>query len=547
MDKQLIIARLAREIGVKDFQVANTVEMLEQGATIPFISRYRKEKTGSLDEVAISSIQDAWKKAMELEARRETVLKTIDEQGLLTKELKSRIEGVYSLSELEDIYLPFKPKRKTRASMARDLGLEPLAKIMMAQREWNMDERAGAFVKDGVENVEKALSGARDIIAEWNSENIRIRQMLRRYFENDALVSSSKHSKSTDEAHKYSDYFEFSEPIRKCPPHRLLAVFRGEREGQLKLSIQPEERAAVEKMEQILIKADNPAADHVKLAIKDSYKRLLAPSLESELRQTSREEADDHAIHVFAENLEQLLLMPPLGQKRIIGLDPGFRSGCKLVCLDSQGGLLHNETIFPHPPQNEKKQAARKLSSLVETYKIDTIAIGNGTAGRETERFVQDYLHFNREVKVYIVNESGASVYSASSIAREEFPEYDITVRGAVSIGRRLMDPLAELVKIDPKSIGVGQYQHDVDQKKLQDGLAQVVEICVNKVGVHLNTSGKYLLRHISGLGPQLAENIEKHIRENGPFNSRKELLNVQRMGAKAYELAAGFLRITNA
>ncbi|MCD6346863.1 MAG: RNA-binding transcriptional accessory protein [Bacteroidales bacterium] len=547
MNKQTIINRLANDLGIKGFQVSNTVELLEQGATIPFISRYRKEKTGSLDEVAVLAIQNAWKKAMELEGRRETVLKSIEEQGALSARLKSKIEEVQSLTELEDLYLPYKPKRRTRASKARDLGLEPLAKIIMAQHEWNIEERAKQFIREGVEDVDHALGGARDIVAEWISENIRIRQMLRRYFEKEAIITSSKHPKSTDEAEKFSDYFQFSEPLRRCPPHRLLAVFRGEHENQLKVSVQPGQETAFRNMEDILIRAENPAVVQLKKAIRDSYKRLLAPSLETEMRQVHKELADDKAIKVFAENLEQLLLMPPLGQKRILGIDPGFRTGCKLVCIDAQGGLLHNETIYPHPPQNEKKQSARKLSSLVETYKIDAIAIGNGTAGRETEQFVQNYIHFSHDVKVYVVNESGASIYSASPIAREEFPDYDITVRGSVSIGRRLMDPLAELVKIEPKSIGVGQYQHDVDQKKLLESLDHVVEKCVNKVGVHLNTAGKYLLKHISGLGPQLAENIEVYIRENGPFKSRKDLLKVPRMGAKAFEMAAGFLRITDA
>ncbi len=547
MEKAKTFTLIADQLGINDFQVANTVELLEQGATIPFISRYRKEKTGSLDEVAVMNIQKAWTKALELEARRESILKNLAELGVLTDELERKIDAVASLPDLEDIYLPYKPKRKTRATKAKELGLEPLAKILMSQREWQLENKAESFLSDGVPDVEFALAGARDIIAEWINENIRVRQSLRNLFERESVIQSFESSKSTEDKHKFSDYFEYSERLSRCPSHRLLAVFRGEREQQLKVQIQPNEERAIELIERIIIKADNPSADQVGIAIKDAYKRLLSSSLENEIRSQFKNSADEQAIQVFAENLEQLLLMPPLGQKRILALDPGYRTGCKLVCLDGQGVLLHNETIFPHAPQNEKKQASRKLSSLVSTYKIDAIAIGNGTASRETEQFIQQYIRFDRKVQLFVVNESGASVYSASALAREEFPEYDVTVRGAVSIGRRLMDPLAELVKIDPKSIGVGQYQHDVDQKKLQDSLNQVIELCVNKVGVHLNTAGKYLLRHISGLGPQLAENIEHYIHEHGPIASRRELLKVPRMGAKAFELCAGFLRIPEA
>jgi uncharacterized protein len=546
MDKSILIKQLAGQLQLKEFQVANTIELFEQGATLPFISRYRKEKTGSLDEVQIMDIQTGWKKLMDLESRRASIIASIEEQEKMTPELLAKLEQALTMTELEDLYLPYKSKRKTRAVKAKENGLEPLAKILMSQNEWKPEHAAERFVKGNIQSVEEALAGARDIIAEWVNENIKVRQSLRRLFENEAIIKSVRSSKANEDGHKFQDYFDYSERLKKCPSHRFLAILRGEREDQLKLSIEPDQDQAIQQIERFLIRADNPSADQVKEAIRDSYKRLLAPSLETEIRNSYKEKADLAAIQVFADNLEQLLLMPPLGQKRILGIDPGFRTGCKVVCLDAQGALIHNETIYPHPPQNERKQAARKLSALADTYKIDAIAIGNGTASRETESFVQKYVSFTRKVQVYVVSESGASIYSASSVAREEFPDFDVTVRGAVSIGRRLMDPLAELVKIDPKSIGVGQYQHDVDQKKLHESLDQVVELCVNKVGVHLNTAGKYLLTHISGLGPQLAQNIENHIRENGPFKTRQDLLQVPRMGAKAYELAAGFLRITD-
>ena len=547
MDKELLLKSLAAELNLKDFQVRNTIELLEEGATIPFISRYRKEKTGSLDEVKIMDIQTGWKGLMDLESRRESIISAIEEQGKLTTELHHKLKEAKRMNDLEDLYLPYKKKRKTKAVKARENGLEPLAIILIEQKEGLPELVAKRFVKGIIETPDEALSGARDIIAEWISENVKIRQILRRLFENESVIKASQHTKSTDEAYKYQDYFDFSQKLKSCPSHRLLAVLRGEREGQLKVTIEPDEDKAIVYIERYFVNSDNASSDQVKIACKDAFKRLLAPSLENEIRSKSKDIADNSAIRVFAENLEQLLLMAPLGQKRILALDPGFRSGCKLVCLDAQGALLHNETIYPHPPQNEKKQASRKLSALVDTYKIDAIAIGNGTASRETEQFVQKYMHFSRKINVYVVSESGASIYSASAIAREEFPEYDVTVRGSVSIGRRLMDPLAELVKIDPKSIGVGQYQHDVDQKKLQDSLDQVIETCVNKVGVHLNTAGKYLLKHVSGLGPQLADNIDKYIRENGPFKSRSELKKVPRMGTKAFELATGFLRIPEA
>ena len=544
MEQDQLVRQLSEQLNLKIHQVANTIELLEQGATIPFISRYRKEKTGSLDEVAILNIRDGWKKLMELEARRTHILSVIEEQGKLTPDLEKRIQATWSLTELEDLYLPYKQKKKTRAVKAMEAGLEPLAKILMTQQEYFPEKAAERFVKGEIATAEEALAGARDIIAEWINEHLRVRQNLRKLYEHEAIISSEKSRKATDEANKFEDYFAYSEKLKKCPSHRFLAIMRGETEGQLKVTIEPDSEKALEIIEGFFVRADNPSSDQVKLACKDAYKRLLGPSLETEIRSGFKDRADEAAIKVFAENLEQLLLMPPLGQKRILAIDPGFRTGCKMVCLSAQGALLHNETIFPHQPQNEKKQASRKISSLVDTYKIDAIAIGNGTASRETEEFVQKSVSFTRKVQVFVVSESGASVYSASPIAREEFPEYDVTVRGAVSIGRRLMDPLAELVKIDPKSIGVGQYQHDVDQKKLQESLNQVVELCVNRVGVHLNTAGRYLLQHISGLGPQLAGNIETYIRENGPIRSRQELMNVPRMGKKAFELAAGFLRI---
>ncbi len=537
---------IAQNLGIKYTQVNNTITLLAEGATVPFISRYRKERTGSLDEVQVLAVKEQNDKFTELEKRKETILKTIDEQELLTSDLKDRIENCFDAVELEDIYLPYKPKRRTKATMAREKGLEPLAKILMKQVERDPEYRANAFLNDEVNSVEDALSGARDIIAEWVSENERARNIARRGFELGAIISSKIVKGKEEEAAKYRDYFDWSEPLKKCPSHRLLAMRRGENEGFLRVSISPDDDRVLENLDRFFVKGNNESSKQVALAVKDSYKRLIQPSIETEFAHLSKEKADEEAIKVFAENLKQLLLAPPLGQKRTLAIDPGYRTGCKVVCLDEQGNLLHNENIYPHKPQEERKMAAKKITSMVEMYQIDAIAIGNGTASRETEAFIKK-LRYNREIRVYVVSEDGASVYSASSVARQEFPQYDVTVRGAVSIGRRLMDPLAELVKIDPKSIGVGQYQHDVDQKKLKNSLDSVVEISVNSVGVNLNTASKHLLTYISGLGPQLADNITAFRKENGMFASRDELKKVPRMGPKAFEQAAGFLRIPDA
>lgn len=541
-----ILNIIAQNLGIKENQVANTITLLNEGATVPFISRYRKERTGSLDEVQIQQIKEQNEKFGELEKRKETVLKTIDEQEKLTPELKSRIENCYDPVELEDIYLPYKPKRRTKATIAREKGLEPLAKIIMKQLERDPENRANSFLSDEVPDAEEALSGARDIIAEWVSENEKARNIVRRGFEAGAHISAKVSKGKEDEAEKYRDYFDWNEPLKKCPSHRLLAMRRGENEGFLRVSITPDEERILENLERFFVKGKTKSAEQVAAAVKDSLKRLIQPSIETEFANLSKEKADEEAIKVFAENLRQLLLAPPLGQKRTLAIDPGYRSGCKVVCLDEQGNLLHNENIYPHKPQEERKMAAKKLSSMVEMYQIEAVAIGNGTASRETEAFIKK-LHFDRELRVYVVNEDGASVYSASSVARQEFPQYDVTVRGAVSIGRRLMDPLAELVKIDPKSIGVGQYQHDVDQKKLKNSLDSVVELSVNSVGVNLNTASKHLLTYVSGLGPALAENITQYRKENGAFRSREELKKVARMGPAAFEQSAGFLRIPDA
>ncbi len=541
-----IVELISQQLGIKNNQVNNTIELLSEGATVPFISRYRKERTGSLDEVQVLQIKELNGKFTELEKRRETILKTIGEQEKLTPELKERIESCYDPVELEDIYLPYKPKRRTKATIARERGLEPLAKIIMKQVERDPESRAASFLNDEVESIEAALSGARDIIAEWISENEKARNLVRREFERNAVITARVVKDKEEEAEKYRDYFDWNEPLKKCPSHRLLAIRRGENEGFLRVSVKPGETKPLENLNRFFVKGNNAGAHQVELAVKDSYKRLIEPSIETEFAALSKEKADDEAIKVFAENLKQLLLAPPLGQKRILAIDPGYRTGCKVVCLDEQGNLLHNATIYPHKPQEDKKMAAKKLTSMVEIYKIEAIAIGNGTASRETEAFVKK-LRYNREIRVYVVSEDGASVYSASSAARQEFPQYDVTVRGAVSIGRRLMDPLAELVKIDPKSIGVGQYQHDVDQKKLKNSLDSVVELSVNAVGVNLNTASRHLLTYISGLGQQLAQNIVDYRKEYGLFKSREELKKVPRMGPKAFEQAAGFLRIPDA
>ena len=537
---------IAKGLGIEFLQVSNTIHLLNEGATVPFISRYRKERTGSLDEVQVAQIKKLHEKFAELEKRRETVLKTIEEQEKLTPELKERIENCFDAVELEDIYLPFKPKRRTKAAIARENGLNTLAKIMMAQTEHDISFRVNSFLNDKVRSVEDALAGARDIVAEWASENEKARNIVRRGFDSGAVISSKVIKGKEEEAAKYSDYFDWNEPLKKCPSHRLLAMRRGENEGFLHVSITTDEERILENLIRFFVKGNTECSEQVALAVKDSLKRLIQPSIETEFSNLSKEKADDEAIKVFAENLKQLLLAPPLGQKRILAIDPGYRTGCKVVCIDEQGNLLHNETIYPHSPHNDKKMASKKLTSMVEMYKIEAVAIGNGTASRETETFVKN-LRYDRQLRVYVVSEDGASVYSASSIARDEFPQYDVTVRGAVSIGRRLMDPLAELVKIDPKSIGVGQYQHDVDQKKLKTSLDSVVELCVNSVGVNLNTASRHLLTYISGLGSKLAENIVEYRKQNGAFRSRDELKKVQRMGLKAFEQAAGFLRIPDA
>lgn len=539
---------IAAALKLPEHRVSNTLKLLLGGATIPFISRYRKEATGGLDEVQIGEIQANYDKLTELAKRKETILSTIGEQGKLTDELRSRISGCWNPTELEDIYLPYKPKRKTRAEAARQKGLEPLAMLIMLQRENNLTAKVRSFVKGEVENEEEALKGARDIIAEQVSENEGARNTVRNAFAREAVITAKvvKGKETEENAAKYRDYFDFSEPLKKCTSHRLLAIRRGESEGILKVSISPDDTGCTEKLERKYVKGNNECARQVAEAVADAYKRLIKPGIETEFAAASKEKADEEAIRVFAGNLRQLLLAPPLGQKRVLGIDPGYRTGCKAVCLDAQGTLLHNEAIYPHPPKSEYQQAARKLTKLVEQYKIEAIAIGNGTASRETEQFVTS-LRFDREIQVFVVSEDGASIYSASKLAREEFPDYDVTVRGAVSIGRRLMDPLAELVKIDPKSIGVGQYQHDVDQTKLKASLDQTVESCVNLVGVNVNTASKHLLTYVSGLGPALAKNIVDYRTENGPFQSRKELLKVPRMGAKAFEQCAGFLRIPHA
>ena len=530
-------------------RIDNTLKLLEGGATIPFISRYRKEATGGLDEVQIDEIKNRHDKLCEVAKRKETILSTIEEQGKLTDELRQRIESSWDSTEIEDIYLPFKPKRKTRAEAARQKGLEPLATIIMMQRERNLEAHAQQFVKGEVKDVEDALKGARDIIAEQINEDESARNLIRGRFARQAVISAKvvKGKEKEESALKYRDYFDHSEALKRCSSHRLLALRRGEADGILKVSITPaDEEECVDSLDRRLVRGTGECSDQMAAAVSDAYKRLLKPAIETEFAASSKQQADEEAIRVFAQNLRQLLLAPPLGQKRVLGIDPGFRTGCKVVCLDAQGALLHNETIYPHPPKSEKVAAARKLQKLVEQYNIEAIAIGNGTASRETEQFVTSQ-RYDHEIKVFVVSEDGASIYSASKTARDEFPDYDVTVRGAVSIGRRLMDPLAELVKIDAKSIGVGQYQHDVDQAKLKAALDQTVESCVNKVGVNVNTASKHLLTYVSGLGPTLAQNIVDYRTANGPFGSRRELLKVPRMGAKAYEQCAGFLRIPGA
>ena len=537
---------LAQSLGIAQPQIERTIALLDDGASIPFISRYRKEATGSLDEVQIGNIKEEYDRLRELAKRKESILSTIDEQGKLTDELRQRIEACWNATELEDIYLPYKPRRRTRAEVAREHGLEPLAKIIMSQRNDRIETTAARFVNPEVPDTESAVKGACDIIAEWVAENEQARNTVRRGFEQSGIVCAKVVKGKEEEGNKYRDYFAWSEPLRRCSSHKILAIRRGENEGILRVSIAPDDEQALPRLQRLFVKGKGEASNLVAQAVADSYKRLLRPSIESEFAASSKAKADDEAIAIFAENVKQLLLAPPLGQKRVLAIDPGFRTGCKVVCLDAQGNLLHNETIYPHPPRQDHAGAARKLTQLVESYKIEAIAIGNGTAGRETEQFVT-HLRYDRKIQVFVVSESGASIYSASKAAREEFPHHDVTVRGAVSIGRRLIDPLAELVKIDPKSIGVGQYQHDVDQPKLKRSLDRVVEYCVNSVGVNVNTASKHLLTYISGLGPQLAQNIVEYRQAHGDFVRRSDLLRVPRMGAKAFEQSAGFLRIPHA
>jgi uncharacterized protein len=537
---------LTKTLNLPQKSVEATLQLLDSGATIPFISRYRKEATGNLDEVEIESIFKEGERFKELEKRKEAILKSIDEQGKLTSSLNQLIQSTYELTKLEDIYLPYKQKRETKADKAIKKGLEPLAKIIMSQEVKGLKSAASKFVTKEVADVEEALEGARHIIAEWINERQSVRDILRRNMEQKALLESKQVKGKDEEAEKFKDYFDWSEPLKRVPAHRFLAMARGEKLGYLRIKISLEKAEAEEKITNFIIRKKNFETDEqIELAIADSWKRLLHPSLENEFKKKHKEAADLASIQVFSENLRQLLLAPPLGQKRTMAIDPGFRTGCKVVCLDETGKLLYNETIYPHPPKNEGKMAAKKIGTMVSAYKIDAIAIGNGTAGRETEQFIQNLI-FDRKVFSYMVNENGASIYSASKIAREEFPDYDVTVRGSVSIGRRLMDPLAELVKIDAKSIGVGQYQHDVDQKMLQESLDRVVESAVNKVGVNINTASKNLLAYVSGLGPKLAENIVTYREEKGVFDDRKQLKEVKGMGAVAFQQSAGFLRIRN-
>ena len=551
MNTQTIFAKLiAQSLNLGIEAVGNTLSLLEEGCTIPFISRYRKERTGALDEVQIAAISDENERLKEIQKRKETVIKTITDQGKMTPELQKRIEQCWESTELEDIYLPFKPRRRTRAQVAREQGLEPLAQILLLQRERDPEHAAQAFVKGDVKDAEMAIKGAQDIIAETVSEDERSRQQLRGAYRRTAIITSKvvKAKADTDEAAKYHDYFDWHEPLKRCSSHRLLAMRRGENEGILRLSIDPiDDDECIERLQRHYVYGHTPCGKLVAEAIEDSYKRLLKPSIETEFVNLSKEQADEEAIHVFAENLRQLLLGAPLGQKRVMGVDPGFRTGCKVVCLDAQGNLLHHEAIFPHPPINKRMQATVHVQQMLEQYHIEAIAIGNGTASRETKAFIEDALKDIQDVSVFVVSEDGASVYSASKIAREEFPDEDVTVRGAVSIGRRLMDPLAELVKIDPKSIGVGQYQHDVDQTKLKHQLDQTVESCVNQVGVNLNTASSHLLQYVSGLGVTLAKNIIDYRKENGAFTSRAQLKKVPRLGPSAFQQCAGFLRIPNA
>lgn len=544
----LFAKRISDLLNINIKYVDNTLELLDSGCTIPFISRYRKERTGGLDEVQITQIYELNERMKETAKRKETIIKTISEQGKLTPELEKRINECWEPEVLEDIYMPYKPKRRTRAQVARENGLEPLATIIMLQRDNAPETTARKFINENVKSEEDAIKGALDIIAENVSEDERSRSQLRNAFRRGAIITSKviKSKADTDEAAKYSDYFDFSEPLKRCSSHRLLAMRRGEKDGILRVSISADDEECVEKLKRLFVRGYGRCSTLVGEAVADSFKRLLKPSIETEFATMSKENADSDAIAVFAENLRQLLLAAPLGQKRVMGIDPGFRTGCKVVCLDEQGNLLHHEAIFPHPPRNEQIEASTQIKEMVKKYGVEAIAIGNGTASRETDRFVKT-LGLADSIQVFTVSEDGASVYSASKTAREEFPDKDVTVRGAVSIGRRLMDPLAELVKIDPKSIGVGQYQHDVDQAKLKKSLDLTVESCVNSVGVNLNTASKHLLTYVSGLGPTLAQNIIDYRTANGAFRSRSQLLKVPRLGPSAFEQSAGFLRIPDA
>ena len=557
MQKNVFSCLIANSLGIGEKYVAATLSLIEEGCTIPFIARYRKERTGSLDEVQIAAISDRYEKLLEIQKRKETIIKTINDLDKMTPQLQERIDKCWDATELEDIYLPYKPKRRTRAQVAREQGLEPLALLLMKQREHDPERAAERFIKGDIKTVEEALKGAQDIVAETVSEDERTRQQLRNAFQRQAVITSKvvKAKADTDEAAKYSDYFDWSEPLKRCSSHRLLAMRRGEAEGILRISISPDDEEACERLKRHYVYGNTPCGRLVSEAIDDGYKRLLKPSIETEFAALSKQKADEEAIRVFAENLRQLLLGAPLGQKRVMGVDPGFRTGCKIVCLDAQGNLLHHDAIFPHPPVNKRTEAALAIQRMISKYQIEAISIGNGTASRETDAFIKDVLagRYNIDTKstsntaspqVFVVSESGASVYSASKIARDEFPDEDVTVRGAVSIGRRLMDPLAELVKIDPKSIGVGQYQHDVDQTLLKHSLDQTVESCVNSVGVDLNTASQHLLMYVSGLGATLAKNIVDYRRDNGAFTSRAQLLKVPRLGPSAYQQCAGFLRI---
>ncbi len=556
MENKMLAAIIAKGLSLPSGAVANTLALIDEGCTIPFIARYRKERTGGLDEVKIAAISEQYDKLKEMVKRKETITKTIAEQQKLTPELEHRISECWDANELEDIYLPFKPKRRTRAQVARELGLEPLATLLLMQRERDPEQAAEKYVKGDVKDAAQALKGAQDIIAENVSEDERSRQQIRSAFRREAIITSKvvKAKAETDEAAKYSDYFDWQEPLRRCSSHRLLAMRRGEAEGILRISISANDDDCIERLKRHYVYGNTPCGKLVGEAVEDGFKRLLKPSIETEFAAMSKEKADEDAIRVFAENLRQLLLGAPLGPKRVMGVDPGFRTGCKVVCLDAQGNLLHHEAIFPHPPVNRRMQASVHVQQMLADYHIEAIAIGNGTASRETKTFIEDVLHSlpttqgaQQEVRLFVVSEDGASVYSASKVARDEFPDEDVTVRGAVSIGRRLMDPLAELVKIDPKSIGVGQYQHDVDQTKLKRQLDMTVESCVNAVGVNLNTASSHLLQYVSGLGPTLARNIVDFRRENGPFTSRAQLKKVPRLGPAAFEQCAGFLRIPEA